>query len=352
MKPGCRAPLPIINRSTSGYWKSGSLIECTGLTDEKNDVRSYHFKDPAGGGFKFKAGQHISILLPLENAEDYRTFTICSSPTQPDEITLTVKTNHPDGATAWMRKNINVGSTFKAVGPTGLFNIADYPCNKLLLISAGSGITPMMSMLRWLFDRNDELDITFIHYAMNCEQYLFSEALSETSSQYSSLNYYQISTHREDGPIHGLPTAEQIASITEFTDQQVFCCGPAGFMKAIKNIVLAGGLNPDHYHEESFGSEQTEPEIEQTADDAESVMVNYKDKRFEAGNGVILLTALKQNKFVVPTGCRSGMCGTCQMKLESGTVQMNQQGGLSQQQVEDGYILACCSTLTGNLTIS
>ena len=63
------------------------------------------------------------------------------------------------------------------------------------------------------------------------------------------------------------------------------------------------------------------------------------------------LSALKKNKIVVPTGCQSGMCGTCQMKLINGTVDMNQRGGLSDQQVEAGIILACCSTLTGNVSI-
>jgi len=352
MKIGTRTPLPLLKRTTAGYWKSGNLIECVGLIDENKDVRSYHFKDPAGGGFKFKAGQHISILLPLEDGEDYRTFTICSSPTRPDEITLSVKTNRPDGATAWMRENIEIGSKIKAVGPTGLFNIADQPCEKLLLISAGSGITPMMSMLRWLSDRKDELDITFIHYAMNSDQYLFCSQLDKISEQYASLTYHQISTHREDGPIHGLPTPEQIASIVDVTEHQVFCCGPAGFMKVIKDIVLSAGLNPDHYHEESFGSEKTEQETATPEGGAQTATITYKGKTFEASCGVTLLSALKQNKVVIPTGCHSGMCGTCQMKLEKGTVELNQQGGLSDQQVDDGYILACCSTITGDLTVS
>ncbi|MDG1858076.1 MAG: FAD-binding oxidoreductase, partial [Emcibacteraceae bacterium] len=121
MRIGSRTPLPNFEKNTTGFWQSGSVIECTKVTFENTDVNSYSFKDPDRGGFQFKPGQHISIRLPLESGDEYRTFTICSSPTRGDEITLTVKTNRPNGATAWMRDNIKVGSQFSAVGATGLF---------------------------------------------------------------------------------------------------------------------------------------------------------------------------------------------------------------------------------------
>jgi glycine betaine catabolism B len=88
-----------------------------------------------------------------------------------------------------------------------------------------------------------------------------------------------------------------------------------------------------------------------TFENAETVTVNFKGKSFEAKRGETLLSVLKHNKVVVPTGCRSGMCGTCQMKLISGKVDMQHQGGLSERQVEAGNILACCSTLTENVSI-
>ena len=349
MKIGTRTPLPEFKKNTVGNWKSGGLLECTDITAENARVNSYSFKTTDNTGFSFKPGQHISIRLPLESGEEYRTFTICSSPTRCDEITLTVKINRPDGATAWMGDNIKVGSIYSAAGPTGLFNLIDHPCEKLLLISAGSGITPMMSMLRWLADRQDDLDVTFIHYAKNSDEYLFIDELAKIASDYKPLQYHQISTHRADGEIHGLPTMAQLASLIDVTDHQVFCCGPSGFMTSIKDILLKGGLNPDHYHQESFGSDVTKPEV--VDENAETVTVKFKDKTFDAKRGETLLSVLKKYKVVVPTGCKSGMCGTCQMKLISGTVDMNHQGGLSEQQIDAGYILACCSTLGENISI-
>jgi ferredoxin-NADP reductase len=351
MKTGTRTPLPDFKRKTKGFWKTGELLECTNITAENTNVNSYSFKDPYGKGFQFKPGQHISIRLPLERGDEYRTFTICSTPTRSDEITITVKTNRPNGATAWMHDNIKIGSKYSAAGPIGLFNLVDYPCEKLLLISAGSGITPMMSMVRWLSDRLDDIDVTFIHYAKNSSEYLFSDELSNITGRYSALKYHQISTHKEDGKIYGLPSQEQISSLINIEDHQVFCCGPSGFMDVIKDILIKNGLSLDHYHQESFGSNVLEISSPMVDKNAKTVTIKFKDTVFVAKRGETLLSALKKNQIVVPTGCQSGMCGTCQMKLINGTVDMNQRGGLSDQQVEAGIILACCSTLTGNVSI-
>lgn len=351
MKIGVRTPLPKFERSTVGNWKSGGFIKCTHVNSENADVNSYRFKDPDDAGFKFKPGQHISIRLPLNSGDEYRTFTICSSPTRVNEITLTVKTNRPDGATAWMRDNIGVGSLFSAVGPTGFFNLVDNPCETLLLISAGSGITPMMSMLRWLWERRDNLDITFIHYAKNSDEYLFSNELAQINDSYSSLRYHQISTHRQDDEIYGLPTTKQILSLVDIQDQQVFCCGPTGFMDLVKSILIQNGLPSEKYHQESFGSDLIDAPTTPVDQSADNVIVTFKNKEFEAKPGEKLLSVLKKNQVVIPTGCKLGMCGTCQMKLISGTVDMNHLGGLSDQQIEENIILACCSTLTENISV-
>lgn len=345
MMKNSRTPIPKFSRKTAGYWQSGSLIECCEIHDELTDVRSYHFKDPAGGGFKFKAGQHISILLTLDLGDEYRTFTIASSPTRVDTLTLTVKTNRPDGATAWMRDHIKIGTQIIASGPAGQFNIADNPCEKILLISAGSGITPMMSMVRWLTDRGDDIEITFIHYAKNSDQYLFSDELK--AMKHPSLKIHQISTERADSEINGFPTSEQISPLVDFKDVRVFCCGPSGFMEKIKSITQTC----IRYHQESFGTENIDLQKEQIDENAENLTINWYGRMIAAKKGANLLNILRQNKIIIPTGCQSGMCGTCQLKIKDGIVDMDHQGGLSDAQEKDGMILACCSTLKTDLII-
>ncbi len=346
---GSRTPLPNFKKGSAGNWLSGSFIECNAINDENSEVRSYQFKDPYGGGFKYKAGQHISILLPLDDGEEYRTFTIASSPTRAHNITLTVKTNRPNGATAWMRENIIVGTKLIAVGPTGPFNIADHPCHKLLLICAGSGITPMMSILRWLWDRKEDIEITFIHYAKNPDQFLFNDELKQIAKDYSSLTVHQISTDRPDGKTNNLPNFEQITSLIDMTDHDVFCCGPNGFMQKIEKIVKKAGAN--HYYQESFGTQIKSNINSNIVTNAENLTINYKGRIIEAKKGENLLAVLKKHKFIIPTGCQSGMCGTCHLKILRGSVDMNHQGGLSKAQEDEGIILACSSTITTDLTL-
>jgi len=364
---GSRTPVPVFKRKSKGYWKSGSLLECSSVHDENADVRSYNFIDPQGGGFKFKPGQHISLLLSLKDGEAYRTFTIASSPSRPDSITLTVKKNRPDHGTDWMRRKIQPGTQLQAVGPVGHFNLIDNPCDKLLLISAGVGITPMVSMLRWLADREEAIDITFIHYASNPAEFLFSDELRDLDARMPKLRLHQISTQLPKGGkgdhLAGRLSRQQILALTALGDRQIFCCGPIGFMAKVKAIVQEEDVDLACYHQESFGAEGLEDETAlQPAlltsvhedEDVEAAMVNvqYKGRRFEVKKGALLLDALRQNKFVVATGCKSGMCGTCQLKIQSGRVTMAHQGGLSEEEEKKGYVLACCSTVQTDLTIT
>ncbi|MGY0399409.1 MAG: flavin reductase family protein [Ostreibacterium sp.] len=355
-----RIPLPQFKSAFQKQWRSGTTLKCMSIHDELENVRTYKFSDPAGGNFQFKAGQHISLALPLPNGKDFRTFTIASSPTQPDSVDLTVKTARPDGGTAWMHEHLKPGTELLAFGPIGHFCLQDNPCDKVVLISAGSGITPMISMLRWLSDRGDGIDITFLHYVQNPKELLFPKELRQLDCMLPNLHLYQIPTDVPVGKswtgLRGLVEKKQLTALLS-QNQTIFCCGPAGFMTQVRTILVAVDFNFDDYHEESFGVATAQTNTDQpsamteTLDSAESVVVNFEGKKIVAHHGQLLLDVLRQNKVVVPTGCKNGICGTCRLKKTHGDVHMQQQGGLHQNEEDQGFILACCSTLASDLSL-
>jgi len=357
---GSRVAVPFIARHTNGCWETGDVIECVSVVNERPDIKTFTFKDPAGRGFRFKPGQHISLLLPMNAGEDYRTFTIASAPTRPDTISVTVKKNRPDHGTDWMHNSISVGTQLIAHGPFGHFNLAEFPAEKLLLVSAGVGITPMMSMIRWLADREEAIDITFVHYASTKEGSLFSEELAEISDKLPNMKLRQILTREDDGTpgevLSGRPSKKQMEAFVDLSGVEIFCCGPNGFMDALRSIVEAATGSTGHYHQESFFTDNEAvaiaPLLEQQEADQGVVRVSYKGKEFDVSKGSLLLDALRKNKFVLPVGCKSGKCGTCRLKVDSGQVSMMHQGGLTGQEEKEGYVLACCSTVQSNLSIS
>jgi len=354
---GSRVPLPKFVSTAQQRWQSGDMLECTVIHDELTDVRSYTFIDPTGACFKFKPGQHLSLALPLPGGDDFRAFTIASSPTRPHSIQITVKTTGAGGATAWMYKHLRPGVKLRAFGPTGHFSLQDYPTRKLMLISAGVGITPMMSMLRWLRDRRETVEIAFLHYVRNPAYLLFQDELAALNKELPNLHLYQIpsqvpSRERWQG-MSGRVNQLQLSALLA-PEQAVFCCGPTGFMQQVQSILAVQSISPNNYHQESFGapaSERVETALPATRVSRQSVAIHFENQQIEAKCGERLLDALRRNKVVIPTGCQTGLCGTCRLKKTDGNVQMRHQGGLSNIEERQGYILACCSILETDLSL-
>ena len=129
------------------------------------DVVSFSFRSPSGAWFDYRPGQFLTLELPLPGGTIHRTYTISSSPSRPLSITLTVKAAGASVGTRWMLDNIREGTLVKAIGPGGIFVPDVPPDRKLLLISAGSGVTPMMAITTYRWDIGGKPDICFVQCA-------------------------------------------------------------------------------------------------------------------------------------------------------------------------------------------
>ena len=144
----------------------------------------------------------------------------------------------------------------------------------------------------------------------------------------------------------------------DYLERKVFCCGPEPFMQAVRDMLVALGFDMEHYHQESFGApvrnEAEAPVIEDVVPD--------EDARAEitfASSGVVakchetdtVLAVAKANGLNIPSGCTFGLCGTCKIRKTSGEVHMVHNGGISDEDIEEGYILACCSHPIGAVSV-
>ncbi|MGY0399759.1 MAG: Rieske 2Fe-2S domain-containing protein, partial [Ostreibacterium sp.] len=127
-------------------------LVCTMIIKETHNVRTYVFQIASGGWFNYKPGQFITLELPTSGEKTLRTYTLVSSPSRPMSISITIKVQSNSTGTRWIFDHVNVGDILKAYGPNGDFTFFNDPADKYLFISAGSGITPMISMTRWLYD--------------------------------------------------------------------------------------------------------------------------------------------------------------------------------------------------------
>lgn len=325
-------------------------------TQDTPDTVTFTFA-VAGPVMQFHPGQAMALDLPLPSGPVTRTFTIASAPLGTDRVSLTIKAAPNATATRWMHDHLAIGDQITGRGAFGRFTLAAHPGRPLLLIGGGSGFTPMMSMLRWLHARREQADVTVVQVARHVEDLLFCAERDQIARDLPNLRLLDVVTAPRPGEawrgLRGRPDRAMIrAAVPDATRREVFCCGPDGFMTHMGRVLRAEGLNADQFHTERFGppSRSATPTAPPAPGDGHTV--TFRNRTVTIPKDQPLSTALAAQGLRVPTGCGAGQCGTCRLKLLEGDVDMTQDGGLSEHEITQGYILACCSTAQTNLTLS
>lgn len=352
-------------------WVNGRHnVRCVKVIHETWDVRTFCFMAQQPVMFFFKPGQFVTLELEIDSKQVMRSYTISSSPSVPYSFSITVKRVPGGEVSNWLHDNLTVGMELAVHGPVGQFNCIDYPAEKVLFLSGGVGITPVMSMARWLFDTNAEVDITFIHSARSPRDVIYSRELDHMAARLDNFGLYLIVERMENGlPWQGyrgyLDAAKLDMISPDFMEREIFCCGPAPYMKAVRQLLEERGFNMAQYHEESFGETPesvVEDAIEQAeVAQAEAEAVNHEDlmriefsgygKSIQVAQGETIHNAAAKLDLMIPKACGMGICGTCKVLVKEGETQMDHNGGITDEDVEAGYVLSCCTVAKSDLLI-
>ncbi|OCC05483.1 hybrid-cluster NAD(P)-dependent oxidoreductase [Labrys sp. WJW] len=332
------------------------VLEIVGITDEAPDVKTFIFRSDAQTWFRYKPGQFITLELPVTDGPLLRTYTLSSSPSRPFAISITVKAQASSVGTRWMFDHLKVGDRIKAYGPAGDFSHHDHPAARYLFISAGSGVTPMMSMLRWLSDCAPWTDVSFVNCARRPEEIIFREELGLLGRHMPGLKLgfmIEERSSRENwfGHIGRIDAVRMPLLAPDFREREVFCCGPEPFMRAVRELLASAGFDLGHYHQESFAAPVREEALAEVASEAlEEAQEKAQLVRFALsetdGQCLPEQTVLQTARACgvrIPAACEFGLCGTCKIRKVSGEVTMNHNGGILDDEIADGFILACCS---------
>lgn len=337
---------------TPKAWESArQTLECVGARAETADVRTFTFRAGAGIWFRYRPGQFITLALPAPGGPLHRSYTLSSSPSRPFAISVTVKRQADSVGGAWMFENVKPGTRLRAMGPMGGFFLGDPPGSRpLLFVSAGSGATPMMSMLRWCADCAPSTDITYVHVARTPEDILFRAELLALTAVMPRLRLSFVIGKGADAAcrVARLDAALLAEIAPDLREREVFCCGPDGFMTAMRDGLALLGHDPAQYHQESFGA---------VAEPAGPVSAGGPPITF-ALSGIevagdpsrTILEAARGAGITIPSACGMGMCGTCKVRA-SGPVEMTHQGGIFDDEIAEGLILACCSRPRGAVEV-
>ena len=346
-------------------------LVCCHVRQETHDVKSFFFRSPQGRTFSFEPGQFITLELDIDGETINRCYTISSSPARPHTMSITVKRVPGGKVSNWLHDNLRPGDAIRVLGPAGEFTCARHAAGKYLFLSAGSGITPLMSMSRSHHELGEDRDIVFVHSARTPDDIIFARELDLIASNHQHFRTSFVCERvgpRTNWPgVTGFLTLPLLRLIApDFMEREIFTCGPAPYMKAVRDLLDEAGFDRAHYHEESFSFDSLSPAEQAAASEGEgtaldagaaegaakfSVSFTKMRRDIECGAHEHVLDAAKRAGVRLPASCTQGMCGTCKVKLVSGQVDMRHNGGIRQREIDQGMVLLCCSKPLSDLVV-
>jgi ferredoxin-NADP reductase len=368
LQPGSQLPdpfsLPATWERADAQWPSHEprTLVCCRVLDETHDVRTFVFASEAGQPFSFEPGQFITVSAEIEGQAVSRCYTISSPPTRPYTLSITVKRTPGGVMSNWLHANMAEGKTLSAFGPAGVFTPSAGPSKKALYLSAGSGVTPLMAMTRAAFDLGQKRDVVFVHSARTPEDIIFAKELAvleQVSSAFRVIPICEAQGSDGDwqGPIGRLSLDMLKTRVPDYREREVFTCGPAGYMDAVRKLLLDGEHDPARYHQESFSFAET-VEVVEAAPASQpieqrsfSVRLARSAKTFTMEPTDTVLAAARKAGVPLPSSCSQGICGTCKTRLLEGTVEMKHNGGIRAREIDKGFRLMCCSKPASDLVL-
>jgi len=353
-----------------------TVLVCTAVGDVTHDVKNFVFEPEGEQVFDFEAGQFLTLVLDIEGHPVNRCYTISSPPTRPHRLAITVKRVVGGTVSNWVHDTIVPGSKVTALAPLGAFTLSGPPVEKYLFLSAGSGITPLMSMLRTLYDLGSDADVVFLHSARTPSDIVFRSELAAIEMLMGNLRVVHVCeadypSERWGGMRGRLSPTMLHTLVPDLLERTVLNCGPVPYMDAVRRILGELGHDPANYHEESFTFDDpatpgaASPPAGVAYDEiavatppaGDDGVPTYAVQFTRSGRSITcradenLLDAALAAGVRLPSSCTQGMCGTCKIAKISGQVEMTHNGGIRPREVVAGKILACCSKPLSDLSL-
>jgi len=318
---------------------------------ETNTSETFRFVANQGPLPRYRAGQFANFHLHVNGKEYTRSYSLSSAPTQSEALDITIQ-REPGGVVSnWLIDHLQPEDQVLMSRPMGDFclpaNGAHRVPSKLLLLGAGSGVTPLMSMLRWLHATDTPCDIVMVLSARQWSSLIFAEELAELSRSWPSLRLCLALTG-DTGPnapatmtsARGRLTASTLEHwVPDLATRQTYLCGPAAFMADARQFCIELGLPRRRLHQESF---QAGLDLGQGLGDQRfRVRFASAQATVHSQPGQSLLDLAEDSGIDMSFSCRTGTCGECKVRLCDGEVRMACTAGLTAAEQEQGFILSC-----------
>ncbi len=334
-------------------------LKVKNIVQETKDAISVVFEQPEKK-IAYKAGQFLTVIATVAGKEVRRAYSLSSSPFTDGDLVVTVKRVDNGLMSNWLPDNLKVGQTMKVMAPTGHFTTDYKKENKrhVIMFAGGSGITPMMSLIKSNLTQEPESICSLIYCNRDIDSIIFKDAFEKL--QITHAGRLHVIHVLDNAPMNwqgysGLLNHEMLTKLFERipdwgTDKTTYLmCGPEGMMKNVEALLAERHIAKEKIFKESFvqgiiNKEEKKEEVKPTSEKkAREVTIRYDGQEYKfvvEPNRTILETALDKG-IDLPYSCQSGLCTACRGKALSGQVKLDEEEGLSQSERAEGYVLTC-----------
>lgn len=340
---------------------SGAMVVCR-IFDEVQNVRTLRLVSSGGGALPllYLPGQFLTVAVEHEGKRVKRSYTIASSPTVRDYLEITVKREEHGIVSRILHDSVQEGDALDISAPSGKFTFTGEEADSIVLIGGGVGITPLMSVVRYLTDRGWPNPIYLLYCCRTTKDFIFQDELEYLQRRNPNLAVVATMT-RERGTVWMGPTGrltpELISSaVPDLEQQRVHICGPGPMMDAVKDMLAQLQVPAAQVFTEAFGPAKkkvVEPASSSKPSEASAAAVTFSSSAVTAPipASESVLDVADANGVDIDNSCRNGTCGSCKVKLLHGQVTMEVEDGLDAGEKEKGWILACQAMATEDLVV-
>ncbi|HYI48549.1 MAG TPA: ferredoxin--NADP reductase [Allosphingosinicella sp.] len=337
------------------------------VVDETADARSIRFAVPEElhETFKFRPGQHLTLKAEIAGEEIRRNYSLCVAP-QDGQVMVTVKRIAGGAFSNWANDNLQPGMPVDVMAPHGSFtwDFVEGAANHYVGFAGGSGITPVMSLLKTALLTEKQSRFTLFYGNRDSSSIIFLEALAQLKNRFMDrlqVHHFLAEEAEEFALFNGMLDRAKCDEILETLVDPAdvaafFICGPGPMMDAAEAALIAKGVARDRIHLERFTAGRPSAALEAqmqalTREAAGLTLLVTLDGRkrrvaFDAAAGNILDSA-RAAGLPAPFACKAGVCATCRARIVSGEVEMAARYGLTDEEVAAGYVLTCQSVPKG-----
>jgi ring-1,2-phenylacetyl-CoA epoxidase subunit PaaE len=333
-------------------------LKVKNIVQETRDAIVIVFEQP-DEKIQYKSGQFLTLITSVSGKEVRRAYSLCSSPFVDQDLAVAVKRVDKGLMSNWLPENLKAGSRMKVMEPMGQFT-TEYSKDRkrhILMFAGGSGITPMMSIVKSILTQEPESIVSLIYCNRDIDSIIFKNELDSLEKKYEGrLHVIHV---LDTAPMNwqgysGLLNHDMLTKLFEripdwgIEKTTYLMCGPEGMMKNVETLLIARQIPTNKIFKESFvqgtiNKDDKKQSIESGELKARVVTIRYDGQEYKVTvppNKAILETALDQG-IDLPYSCQSGLCTACRGKALSGQVKLDEEEGLSQSERAEGYVLTC-----------